>query len=74
MLLPNESTEDAFHRLTNDKSLSHHKKIQTVLPAQSTNTKINDARHKNVEDEKEESEEDNDDGPELMGEAKSATE
>ena len=34
--------------------------------------KINDARHKTVEDEKEESEEDDNDGPQLMGEAKSA--
>ena len=53
--------------------MSHHKKLQTVLAAQSTINKIKDPRHKTVEDEKEESEEDDDDGPQLMGEAKSAT-
>ena len=39
LLLPNESVEDTFHRLTNDKSLSHHKKLQNVLAAQWTITK-----------------------------------
>ena len=53
--------------------MSHLKKLQTVLAAQSTITKMNEARHKTVEGEKEESEEDHDDGPQLMGEAKSAT-
>ena len=60
LFLPNESAEDAFHRLTNEKRLSHHKKVQTVLAAQPTITKINDARHKTLEDEKEEGEEDDD--------------
>ena len=69
LLLANGSTEDAFHRLTNDKRLSHHQKLEAVLAAQSTITKINDAGHKTVEDENEESEEDNNDGPQLMSEA-----
>ena len=73
LLLPNENTEDAFRRLSNDSSLLHQKRLQTMLAALSKITKINEDRHKAGTDEKEDSQEDND-GPQLMGEVKSAKE
>ena len=72
LLLPNETAQDAFHRLTNASSSTHHKKLQTMLAAQSKINKINEARHKAGTNEKEKSEEEEDDGPQFMGEAKSA--
>ena len=72
MLLPNETAQDAFQRLTNASSSTHHKKLQPMLAAQSKINKINETRHKAGTNEKEKSEEDEDDGPQFMGEAKSA--
>ena len=68
LLLPNETAQDAFHRLTNESSSTHHKKLQTMLAAQSKINKINETRHKAGTNEKEKSEEDEDDGPQFMGE------
>ena len=64
LLLPNESAEDAFHRLTNGSGLIHHERLQTMLAAESHIKKINEARHKASTDEG--------DGPQFTGEAKSA--
>ena len=72
LLLPNETAQDAFQRLTNASSSTHHKKLQTMLAAQSKINKINETRHKAGTNEKEKSEEDEDDGPQFMGEAKFA--
>ena len=71
LLLPNESAEDAFHRLTNESGLIHHERLQTMLAAESHIKKINEARHKASTDEKVESQEDGD-GPQFTVEAKSA--
>ena len=55
LLLPNESAKDAFHRLTNESSSTHHKTLQRKLAAQSKINKINETRHKAGTNEKEKS-------------------
>ena len=44
LLLHNETTEEAFHRLMNDSSSAYHAKLQRILDAQSKIKDINKAR------------------------------
>ena len=67
-----ETAEDAFNRLlpTNDNGSAYHSRLQKILALQGTVKKIDEAREADVEDEKPEYEEDND--PQVEGEAKAA--
>lgn len=68
-----ESAEEAFQRLLprNNKCSSYHKKLQMMVEASSTFKAINEARKADSNLELPENKED-DDGPQLDGEAKSA--
>ena len=69
LILGNETAEQAFHRLLSNHSSSYHAKLKTMLAAASTVKVINDAWQ--VEKlEKKEIEED--DEPQLLGEARTA--
>ena len=72
LLLPNESAVDAFRRLGNESCSIHLERLQAMLAAQVKINKINEARHKAGGDEKEVSQDDDNDGPQLVGEGKSA--
>ena len=68
LLLPNETSEQAFHRYSNDGLLGHHEKLMKMLEATSTRQKITEARKEldiNKDDNSDES------GPEIKGKAKS---
>ena len=71
LLLQDESTEEAFHRLlpANAHCSAYHDKLQKMLKAQSNILKINEARQADGVEEKVNKE---DDDPQLMGEAKTA--
>ena len=69
LLLDNETAEAAFSRLMTDDSSAYHKKQQKMLEAQSKIKDITEARQADG-DEQRVSNEDND--PQLMGEAKNA--
>ena len=71
LLLQDESTEEAFHRLlpANPHCSAYHDKLQKMLKAQSNILKINEARQADGVEEKVNKE---DDDPQLMGEAKTA--
>ena len=70
LLLENETAEEAFHRLMNDDSSAYHDKLQKILDAQSKMTEINEARKADGEEKRVNKEDDDD--PQLMGEAKTA--
>ena len=67
MLLPNETAEEAFHRLVSSRSSRHHAKVKRALEALSNVKKINEARQA---DGKEEEVSKEDYEPQLIGEAK----
>ena len=69
MLLPNETAEEAFHRLMSSRSSRHHAKVKRALQALSNVKKINEARQA---DGKEEEVSKEDDEPQLIVEAKTA--
>ena len=69
LLRDNETPEEAFQRLLNEDSSSYHARLQRTLDAQSNVKKINDARQ---EDGKEEEVNEEDNEPQVMGQAKSA--
>ena len=71
LLLQDESTEEAFHRLlpANADCSAYLDKLQKMLKAQSNIKKINEARQADGVEEKVNKE---DDDPQLMGEAKTA--
>ena len=69
LLLPNETAEEAFHRLVSSRSSRHHAKVKRALEALSNVKKINEARQA---DGKEEEVSKEDDEPQLIGEAKTA--
>ena len=69
LILGNETAEQAFHRLLSNQSSSHHSKLKTMLAAASTVKVINDARQAEKLEEKEVEE---DDEPQLLGEARTA--
>ena len=70
LLLENETAEEAFHRLMNEDSSAYHDKLQKILDAQSKMTEINEARKADGEEKRVNKEDDED--PQLMGEAKTA--
>ena len=69
LILGNETAEQAFHRLLSNQSSSHHAKLKTMLAAASTVKVINDARQAEKLEEKEV---EDDDEPQLLGEARTA--
>ena len=69
LILGNETAEQAFHRLLSNQSSSHHAKLKTMLVAALTVKVINDARQAEKLEEKEV---ENDDEPQLLGEARTA--
>ena len=68
LLQDSETPEHAFHRLLTSQSSSYHSKLSTMLAAASNVKSINEARLANMEEK--EAEEDNE--PQLLGEARSA--
>ena len=72
LLLAGETAEEAFNRLlpTNDNCSAYHSRLQKILALQATVNKIDEAREADVEDEQPEYEEDDD--PQVEGEAKAA--
>ena len=68
LLLDSETPEHAFHRLLTSQSSSYHSKLKTMLAAASNVKSINEVRQANMEEK--EAEEDNE--PQLLGEARSA--
>ena len=72
LLLAGETAEEAFNRLlpTNDNCSAYHSRLQKILALQATVKKIDEAREADVEDEQPEYEEDDD--PQVEGEAKAA--
>ena len=72
LLLAGEPAEEAFNRLlpTNDNCSAHHSRLQKILPLQATLKKIDEAREADVEAQQPENEEDDD--PQVEGEAKTA--
>ena len=68
LLHDKETAEQAFQRLLSNKITDYHDKLKTMLAAASNVKKINDARQKEGEEEKVEE----DDDPQLIGEAKTA--
>ena len=70
LLLENEMAEEAFDRLMNEDSSAYHDKLQKILDAQSKITEINEARQADGEEKRVNKEDDDD--PQLMGEAKTA--
>ena len=69
LILGNETAEQAFYRLLSNQSSSHHAKLKTMLAAASTVKVINDARQAEKLEEKEV---EDDDEPQLLGEARTA--
>ena len=69
LILSSETAEQAFHRLLSSQSSSHHARLKTMLAAASNVKSINDARQANEPEEKE-VEDDNE--PQLLGEARTA--
>ena len=71
LLLAGETAE-AFNRLlpTNDNCSAYHSRLQKILALQATVKKIDEAREADVEDKQPEYEEDDD--PQVEGEAKAA--
>ena len=72
LLLAGETAEEAFNRLlpTNDNCSAYHSRLEKILALQATVKKIDEAREADVEDEQPEYEEDDD--PQVEGEAKAA--
>ena len=72
MLLAGETAEEAFHRLlpTNDNCSASNSRLLKTLALQATVKKIDEAREADVEDKQPEYEEDDD--PQIEGEAKAA--
>ena len=72
LLLAGETAEEAFNRLfpTNDNCSAYHSRLQKILALQATVKKIDEAREADVEDKQPEYEEDDD--PQVEGEAKAA--
>ena len=72
LLLAGETAEEAFNRLlpTNDSCSAYHSRLQKILALQATVKKIDEAREADVEDKQPEYEEDDD--PQVEGEAKAA--
>ena len=68
LLHDKETAEQAFQWLLSNKITDYHDKLKTMLAAASNVKKINDARQKDGEEEKVEE----DDDPQLIGEAKTA--
>ena len=68
LLHDKETAEQAFQRLLSNKITDYHDKLKTMLAAASNVKKINEARQKDGEEEKVEE----DDDPQLIGEAKTA--
>ena len=68
LLNDKETAEQAFHRLLNNKVSDYHDKLKTMLAARSNVQKINAARQKEGEEKSVEE----DDDPQLIGEAKTA--
>ena len=68
LLLDNETPEHAFHRLLTSQSSSYHSKLKTMLAAALNVKSINEVQQANMEEK--EVEEDNE--PQLLGEARSA--
>ena len=69
LILGNETAEQAFYRLLSNQSSSHHAKLKTMLAAASTVKVINDARQAEKLEEKEV---EDDDEPQVLGEARTA--
>ena len=69
LILGNETAEQAFHRLLSNQSSIHHAKLKTMLAAALTVKVINDARQAEKLEEKEA---EDDDEPQLLGEARTA--
>ena len=69
LILGNETAEQAFHRLRSNQSSIHHAKLKTMLAAALTVKVINDARQAEKLEEKEA---EDDDEPQLLGEARTA--
>ena len=65
-------SEQAYHRLlpTNDNCTAHHSRLQKILALQATLKKVYEAREADVEADQPENEEDDD--PQVEGEAKAA--
>ena len=68
LLHDNETAEQAFHRLLSNKVSDYHNKLKAMLAAASNVKKINEAR----QDEGGEESAEEDDDPQLLGEAKTA--
>ena len=70
LLLAGETAEEGFNRLlpTNDNCSAYHSRLQKILALQATVKKIDEAREADVEDKQPEYEEDDD--PQVEGEAK----
>ena len=69
LLKDKETSEKAFNRLLSNKCSDYHAKLKVMLEAAANEKKINEAREADGKEEKV-SEEDND--PQLIGEAKTA--
>ena len=69
LLLDKETSEQAFHRLLSNKSSDYHAKLKVTLEAAANVKIINEAREA---DDKEEKVSEEDDDPQLIGEAKTA--
>ena len=68
LLHDKETAQEDFQRLLSNKIADYHEKLKTLLAARSNVLKINDARQNEGEEEKVEE----DDDPQLIGEAKTA--
>ena len=69
LIVGNKTAEQTFHRLFTNQSSSHHAKLKTKLATALTVKLINDARQAEKLEEKEA---EDDDEPQLLGEARTA--